>query len=63
METLLETGTASRRLNLSPEWTRYLADTGQLKPVAVTTTGKRLFREADVEKLRQLRAQRAEERE
>ena len=62
METLLEVGPASRHLNISPEWTRHLADTGQLPPFAVTPSGRRLFKLADVEKFRRLREQRDEAR-
>ena len=63
METLLETGPASRHLKISPEWTRHLADSGQLPPFAVTPSGRRLFKLSDLEKFRRLRAQRDEERE
>jgi DNA-binding transcriptional MerR regulator len=64
METgILETGLTARRLKCSPEWVRQLERTGQLPAFAITTTGKRLFREADVEKLRQRREQRKAERE
>ena len=61
METLLETGSVSRRLDLSAEWVRFLADSGQLPPCAITDRGRRLFRPADVEALRVLREQRARE--
>jgi DNA-binding transcriptional MerR regulator len=59
METgILETGLTARRLKCSPEWVRQLERTGQLPAFAITTTGRRLFREADVEKLRLRREQR-----
>jgi DNA-binding transcriptional MerR regulator len=62
MERLLETGSVSRVLDVSAEWVRYLADSGQLPPCALTERGRRLFRPADVEKLRRLREQSKAER-
>ena len=61
MEQLLETGSVSRRLDLSSEYVRVLADRGVLPIAAITVSGRRLFKAADVEALRQRRAQRDRE--
>jgi DNA-binding transcriptional MerR regulator len=58
---LLETSTVGRRLELSAEYVRRLANQGVL-PVALRThAGRRLFRPEDVEALRLRREQHARE--
>ncbi len=55
--TLMSTGTAARVLGLSAERVRQLERTGRLPAAHTTLTGQRLFDAADVEQLRQARAQ------
>ena len=47
-ESFLTTGDASRRLGISPEYLRKLADSGRLR-VERTTKGQRIFRASDLE--------------
>jgi len=54
---LLNTNEAARRLGVSAEYVRQLERTGKL-PAERTTSGYRIFREADVEKLATEREQR-----
>ena len=54
---LVQVGGAARRLECSIGWIRYLADTGRLRSHR-TTTGLRLFKEADLREFARKRQQR-----
>ncbi len=56
LEMLLETGGAAHELRVSSEHIRRLADAGVLKPVGRTTAGTRLFKAAEVQRLKKERA-------
>lgn len=60
---LLETGAVSRRLECSPEWVRQLERTGRLPAFAITASGRRLFRQQDVEAFRLQRNRQRDRRE
>lgn len=51
----LTTSSAARRLNLGVERVRQLANAGRLTPAIITSTGHRLFTEAEVERFREAR--------
>jgi hypothetical protein len=57
-EILLETGATARELRVCAEYVRVLQRKDQLKLFAMTSSGRRLFRAADVEALRLRRAAR-----
>lgn len=54
-DVLVETGIAARRLAVSPERVRQLAEAGTLPVAVLTAGGQRLFRERDIERLRRAR--------
>ena len=61
-ETLLESKDGGRIIGLTPAGFSALVNRGEIHPVAVTPRGLRLFRPADVEKLRRVRQANAERR-
>ena len=53
-EKLMSVGAAARALGISSEYLRHLADEGKV-PVERTSTGQRIFRQEDIQRLKAVR--------